>query len=65
MQTLSQILMQMPAHPNCDPIRISDNIWECLSDRRCKFSLCYGGDVFCKHPFVIRAGLAGADEAMR
>lgn len=37
----------------CNRLKISEGVWECLRKGPCKFSYCYGGDVFCKHPITM------------
>lgn len=34
----------------CNRLMISESVWECLEKQPCKFSHCYGGDMFCKRP---------------
>jgi len=37
----------------CKRLKISEGVWECLRKGACKFSYCYGGDRFCKHPATL------------
>ena len=44
---------------SCNRLKVSEGVWECLRKGSCKFSYCYGGDVFCKHPAAIAVKPAG------
>ena len=37
----------------CNRLKISEGVWECLRRGACKYSYCYGGDRFCKHPNTV------------